>query len=268
MISVATTEDGIAGVCNRLRELGVRVVDTVAPSDTRRVVLAAVDGEADGAVVVASLRAEEVMAVIRPDRGAALQRWLEDTRPVTFGGRLSLCRAWSEHDRGDLPGLVELGPGGFGDGRHPTTRLIIEELLERITGGERVLDVGCGSGVLGLCALKLGAAAAVAVDIDGDAVEAARRNARINGMADRMEATSAPLGDIEGTFDAVVANIARAGVVELAPELASHVSPGGWLAVGGISPSQGSQVASFLHPLVEVGRRTAGEWATVVLSRP
>ena len=87
-------------------------------------------------------------------------------------------------------------------------------------------------------------------------------------MGDRMEATSAPLGGIEGTFDAVVANIARAGVVELAPELVSHVSRDGWLAVGGISPSQCSQVAGFLRPLVEVGRQTAGEWATVVLARP
>ncbi len=265
MIAVATTADRIVAVCNRLRALGVRGLDIVAPSDTRRVVLSAVDGEAG---VVASLRAEEVMAVIRPDRGAALHRWLEDARPLTFGGRLSVCRVWSEHDRVGLPGLVELGPGGFGDGRHPTTRLMIEELLERIAGGERVLDVGCGSGVLGLCALQLGAAAAVAVDIEAHAVEAVRRNARINAMADRMEATSAPLGDIEGAFDAVVANIARAGIVKLAAELVARVSPGGWLAVGGISPSQCSQVAGFLKPLVEVERRSSGEWATVVLARP
>lgn len=268
MIVVATTDDGLASVRGLLQELGARSVGVAAPSSLRRVVLATVDDDTDGTAVVASLRVEGVMAVSSPDSGAALLKWQRDTRPVTFGGRLSVCRAWSEHDRRDLPVVVELGPGGFGDGRHPTTGQIIEELLERTAGGERVLDVGCGSGILGLCALRLGAAHVVALDIDGDAVEAARRNARINGMGDRMEATSAPLGDIEGTFDAVAANIARAGVVDLAPELVSHVSPDGWLAVGGISPPQCSQVAGFLRPLVEVGRRTAGEWATVVLARP
>ncbi len=207
------------------------------------------------------------MAVTRPDGGVALKKWLRDTRPITFGGRITVCRAWSEHHRRGLAVLVELGPGGFGDGRHPTTAQIIEELVDRIAGGERVLDVGCGSGVLGLCALRLGAAEVVAVDIDPDAVEAARRNAGINGMGARMEATLTPLGGIGGSFDVVVANIARAGIVELASELVAHVSPDGWLAVGGISPSQCDQVAGFLLPLTEVGRRASGEWATLVLAR-
>ena len=145
---------------------------------------------------------------------------------------------------------------------------MVEELVDRIGGGERVLDVGCGSGILGLCALKLGAARVVAVDLKGDAVAAAQRNARANGMAGRLEATLAAPGRIDGPFDAVLANIARAGIVELAPELVSQVSPGGWLAVGGISPSQCSQVAGFLRPLTEVARRTSGEWATLVLARP
>ena len=267
MISVATTEGELAGVCSRLQEFDLRPVEVVAPSDTRRVVLAALDDERRLAGLAASLRAEGVMAVARPDGGAALQKWLRDTRPITFGGRISVCRAWSEHDRRGLPGLIELGPGGFGDGRHPTTRQIIEELVDRVVGGERVLDVGCGSGILGLCALKLGAAAVVAADLDPDAVEAAQRNAELNGMGARMEATLTPLSSIEGTFGVVAANIARAGIVELAPELAVRVSPGGWFAAGGISPSQCSQVAGFLRPLVEVGRRTSGEWATVVLSR-
>ncbi len=267
MIAVATTEDELAGVCERLRALGVHSIDVVAPSDTRRVVLAVVDGESTAAGLTASLRAAGVMAVARPDGGVALQKWLRDTRPITFDGRLSVCRAWSEHDRRDLPGLIEVGPGGFGDGRHPTTRQMIEVLVKRVVGGERVLDVGCGSGILGLCALKLGAATAVAVDVAPDAVEAAQQNAELNGVGARMEATLAPLSEIKGAYDAVLANIARAGIVELAPELVSGVSPDGWLAVGGISPSQRSQAAGFLKPLIEVEHRSSSEWATVVLTR-
>lgn len=266
MIAVATTEDQLAGVCERLRALGASVIEVSAPGDTRRVVLARMPDERIVAGLVASLRADGVMAVSRPDGGVALKKWLRDTRPITFDGRITVCRAWSEHDRRCLAGLVELGPGGFGDGRHLTTAQIIEELVDRIAGGERVLDVGCGSGVLGLCALRLGAAEVVAVDVDPDAVEAARRNAGINGMGARMEARLAPLSGIEGSFDVVVANIARAGIVELASELVARVSPAGWLAVGGISPSQCSQVAGFLRPLTEVGRRTSGDWATLVLA--
>ncbi len=212
------------------------------------------------------LRAEGLAAVTKPQGGAALERWVSDTRPVCFGGRLTVCPAWSEHDRRDWPGLIELGFGGFGNGRHPTTRQMIEVLLERITGGERVLDVGCGSGILGLCALRLDAARVVAVDVADEAVQAARRNAAINSVDSQLEATLAPLAEVEGRFDAVVANIARAGVAALAEELVSHTAPGGWLAVGGISPSQCSQAAGFLSPLVEVERRTEGEWSTLVLS--
>ena len=242
------------------------MVEVVAPGDTRRVVLASMD-EGSEAGLVAALRAEGLTAVTRPDGGAALQKWLRDTAPVTVGDRISVCPAWSEHDRGGLPGLVELGLGGFGNGRHPTTRQIIEELVERIGGGERVLDVGCGSGILGLCALKLGAASVTAVDVKPEAVRATRRNAAINGMGGRLEATRAPLSALEGTFNVVLANIARAGIVELAAELVSHVSPNGWLAVGGISPSQCSQVVGFLRPLAEVARRTSGVWSTLVLAR-
>ena len=135
---------------------------------------------------------------------------MRDTHPLRFGDRLSVCFVWSEHDRGDVSRLVELGAGGFGSGKHPSTRLVLEQLLVRIKGGERVLDVGCGSGVLGLCALRLGASWVVAIDIKPDAIEATRRNAALNGMQRHVEATLAPLAEIEDAFDVVVANVGRA----------------------------------------------------------
>ncbi len=87
-------------------------------------------------------------------------------------------------------------------------------------------------------------------------------------MDRHVEATRAPLGEIDGVFDVVVANIGRAALVELAPQLVRRVSPDGWLAVSGISPSQCSLVAGFLAPLIELDGRTSGEWSALVLAPP
>jgi ribosomal protein L11 methyltransferase len=263
IVVIATTAAGVA----RLRcRLGSHETRVVAPSATRRVVLVGVRDEAEAERLAGTLRADGELAVTRPDDGVRLEAWRRHTRPLTFGGRLSVCFAWSEHDRRGLPGLLELGPGGFGSGEHPTTRLLLEALVDRIRGGERVLDVGCGSGVLGLGAVRLGAACVVALDVKPAAVEATRRNAAINGMADRVEATVRPPDALDGAFDVIVANVGRAAVVELAPALVGLLASGGWLAVSGISPPQCSLVANFLQPLVEVDRRTSGEWAAVVLT--
>ncbi len=267
IVVVATTEDELPAVRARVGERGVGAVQVKAAGDARRLVLAAVDDEWEARRLAAALRAEGRSAVARPDGGTRLEAWRRNTRPVTFGEQLTLCFAWSEHDRAGLPSVVELGAGGFGSGQHPSTRLLVEQLVARINGGERVLDVGCGSGVLGLCALRLGASRVVATDLKAEAVAATRRNAELNGMAERLEATRAPLEEIEGSFDVVVANVGRAALVELAPELVARVSPGGWVAVSGISPPQCSLVAGFLRPLVELERRTSGEWAALVLTR-
>jgi ribosomal protein L11 methyltransferase len=179
-----------------------------------------------------------------------------------------VCFAWSEHDRRGLSNIVEFDPGGgFGTGEHPATRLLLEELAARIAGGERVLDVGCGSGVLVLCALRLGASSAVGVDIDSHAVEATRRNAALNGFERRAEARLEPLEAITGTFDVVLANIGRAALVELAPELVAHLSPSGWLAVSGIAPAHCSLVAASLRPLQVLECRTIDDWSILVLAR-
>jgi ribosomal protein L11 methyltransferase len=266
IVVVATAVDELAAVRSRLAECGVGAVQVAAPSPARRVVLATVhdDGEAERLAVL--LRAEGWSAVTRSDDGARLEAWMRDTRPMTFGERLSVCFAWSEHDRAGLPGLIELGAGGFGSGQHPSTRLVIERLVERIAGGERVLDVGCGSGVLGLCALELGASSLVATDIKPAAIEATERNAALNGMEERVLATDAPLADLRGWFDVVVANVGRATLVELAPALVDRVAPSGWLATSGFSSSQCSLVAGFLRPLVEIERQALGEWSCLVFT--
>ncbi len=264
---VATACDELAGVRERMRALGVASIEVVVPGGGRRLLMGAAPDPFVEAEMVVSLRAEGDIAVVRPDGGAALVAWLRDTRPVIFGDRLSVCHVFAEHDRSALPGLIELGLGGFGNGHHPTTRVMVELLMDRINGGERVLDVGCGSGILGLCALKLGASQVTAVDSNPHAVTATRRNAELNAMADHVH-TAADLRCVADAFDVVLANVARAGIVELASQLVCRVAPGGLLAVGGITPAQCDQVVGFLRPMVEIERRTQDQWTTLALTTP
>jgi precorrin-6B methylase 2 len=268
-VVVVATGPSVSDLVGRLDRLGATVTEVLAPSDTRKLLVAPVADEKEGARVVSDLRAEGHSAVLRPAGGPRLQMWIEHTRPILIGTGLSLCFVWSEHDRRSLSNVIELDPGhGFGTGRHPSTRLLLEVLAARITGGERILDVGCGSGVLALGALQLGAASAVAADVDAHAVEATRRNARLNGFGPQVDATAAPLADIEGEFDVVLANIGRTALVELAPLLVGRLSPRGWLAVSGIPPAHAALVASALRPLQVCATSTAAEWVALVLAQP
>ena len=258
----------MAGVQARLGERGVGAVRVVAPSDARRLVLAAVDDEWEAERLVAALRAEGEPAVTRPDGGARLEAWMRHTRPITFGERLSVCFAWSEHDRGDLPGLIELGAGGFGSGEHPSTQLVVEQLLERIKGGERVLDVGCGSGVLGLCALRARRVACGGGRHQGRCRrgDPTQRRAQRHGRGGWRRRV-APLGGDRGCLRRRRRRTSAGRRSSNShPSSSAPCRPGGWLAVSGISPSQCSLVAGFLRPLVELERRTSGEWAALVLA--
>ena len=266
MLVTAVASADLQAVRAALEQVGAREVGIVCPTQDRTIVLALVDKASTEAAAVV-MRSDGWMTVTRPDGGAALEAWTRDTAPVCIGDDLTVVPVWSEHDRTALRGVVELGPGGFGNGHHRTTRMLVEELVKRLRSGAEVLDVGCGSGVLALCALQLGAGGSVAIDLKPEAVAATVANAALNGMSERLEAGVLRLDQLDRSFDVVLANIARAGIVELAPQLVAKVASGGWLAVSGIAPGQCDQIAEFLAPLVETARQVDGVWAMLVMQR-
>jgi ribosomal protein L11 methyltransferase len=169
--------------------------------------------------------------------------------PIRVGERLWICPTW--HSPPD-PGAINviLDPGAaFGTGSHPTTRLALAWLEQQVGPTDYVLDYGCGSGILGIAALMLGARAATGVDIDPQALEAARYNSRSNGVVlDVRDATAA----LPGAADITIANILANPLRMLAPLLASQTTVGGRIALSGILDFQADEVIAAYAPGVEL----------------
>jgi ribosomal protein L11 methyltransferase len=175
------------------------------------------------------------------------REWLRDFRPMRFGKRLWVVPAGQAPDTAAAV-VLELDPGlAFGTGTHATTALCLEWLDARIRGGERVLDYGCGSGILGLAALSLGAGSAAAFDIDPQALTATRENAARLGLAARVVVAGRPEA-LAGTFDIVLANILAGPLIELAPRLASLARAGGEIVLAGMLEAQAAEVAQAYRP--------------------
>ena len=175
------------------------------------------------------------------------REWLKDFRPMRFGRSLWVCPGGQRpqlDDAGDAPCLIELDPGlAFGTGTHPTTALCLEWLDGASLPGKFVVDYGCGSGVLAIAALKLGAAAALAVDIDPQALIATRENAARNQVAERLTVSGAGEASARPA-DILLANILAEPLLELAPSFAERVAPDGCVVLSGILRSQAGPVAS------------------------
>lgn len=189
------------------------------------------------------------------------ESWKQHFPPIHVAGRLWVVPPWVP--RPDGPAVV-LEPGmAFGTGAHATTALCLEALAELLPGhaGARVLDVGCGSGILGIAARALGAGRVVMVDNDPDAVRIARTNAADNGCAD-LEVSATPIERVEGQFDVVAANILSTTLVELARPIAARRGVGGALLLSGILVSQADEVRDAYEAmgLAERERRVSGEW--------
>lgn len=225
-------------------------------------------GWAAAAAAQATLGAGELAPA--PEAGQWRDLWRAWATP-TLAGRVLVRPAWLAPDPAGEVGraVITLEPGAaWGHGGHPSTRLVLEVLSDRLRGGETVLDVGCGSGALSVGALALGAGRVTAIDIDPAAVAATAANAARNGFADRVAVGPWPVTSIRRRFDVVVANIGAGVIVELAEPLAARLAAPGLLVLSGLLDQQ---VDDVLERFAAVGGTTPAEvrhdagWATPVL---
>jgi ribosomal protein L11 methyltransferase len=168
--------------------------------------------------------------------------WKEHFTLLRVGERLVIKPSWIDYEPGEGDILVELDPGlAFGTGYHPTTYTCLEALEKLVNPGVLALDLGCGSGILTIAAVKLGAQRVVALDIDPQAVQASRQNFRHTGIEDQVDLDQGslphPLAP-QGAFDLVVANISSRGIRERAPDLLPALKPDGTLVASGIIDEQ------------------------------
>lgn len=170
------------------------------------------------------------------------REWLKDFRPMRFGRRLWVSPAGMKVPAIDAV-VVELDPGlAFGTGTHATTAMCLEWLDANVLNGKNMLDLGCGSGILAVAAVKLGIASVDAVDIDVQAITATRQNAHRNGVSDHIQ-TGTDVSDMHGPYDIIIANILASTLIEHAKSVCKWLKPGGQLVLSGILSQQAENVA-------------------------
>lgn len=215
------------------------------------------------------------------ERSVREQDWAESWKAFfdveRAGQRLVIRPSWRDYapQPGEL--VIDLDPGmAFGTGQHPTTRMCLQLLEQRLQAGSVVLDLGCGSGIISLAAAKLGAASVLALDIEPLAVEATRANARGNDVDERLRAERGSLGpdwplaeSATSRFDAVVANINAAALIELAEPIAAALRPGGLVIGSGVIAERLDAVLAALAAAGIASDRllAEGDWRAIAGAR-
>lgn len=197
---------------------------------------------------------------------AVSETWRDHARPVTVHPGLVIAPAWTRVEPARGLTVIRIEPGAsFGLGDHPTTRLSAALADEVIGEDDRVLDVGCGSGVLSILAALRGASRIVAVDIAEAARDATLDNAARNGVAGAIDVSTTSVHEIGDEFDVVLANILAPVLVSMAPALRRLTAPGGSLVVSGVLDGGYEHVLDSLHPMRSVDARHLDGWSAVRL---
>lgn len=220
--------------------------------------------------VFASLR------VVPDDVAVTYRETWDDLTPLRVGRAVVVKPAGESHEASDADRIIELPAGDgskqgvFGTGRHPATQLSLILLEEYVRPGDRVLDLGTGSGILAAAAAKMGAGEVLALDIDAAAAAVARETVSLNGLAGVVEVRRGGIESAAPPYDAVAANIFPNVLIELAPDLAAAVRRGGVLLTSGsvAARAEGAADAVRAAGLGLEGRRSRGDWVGMVFRRP
>lgn len=268
----ATDAEDIGSILWDLGAGGVEERDetTLAKAGAGRVLLvASFDDEEDAATAVSVLEEAGLAPRLEFVVGDAWRdAWRQYFKPTRVATRLVVRPSWEPYDALPDDVVVTIDPGrAFGSGLHETTRLVLRALDDAMPAGVRVLDVGCGSGILAVAAVLLGASSALAVDEDPDAVEVCAENAAVNGCEAKIVAATTDVSDLEERFPFVVANIEARVLVPLAPAIAARVDAGGQLVLSGILRGQEDDVVGAYPGFTLVETTRDGEWVALTLRR-
>ena len=177
------------------------------------------------------------------------ENWKKYYKPLKMTERLIVKPTWEPYEKQKADDIIiEMDPGlAFGTGDHETTRMCMQILEYHVKEGVKVLDIGCGSGILGITALKLGAKTCVGVDFDNNAIKTARENAKINGVKDKIVFKEGNLLDVvSGKYDVIVANIVADAIIELSKATADYLNPDGIFIASGIIRQRYDEVKAHL----------------------